>query len=343
MMRFIILLTSLLLSNILLAADKIVNVYAWGGEIPSSLIKAFEHETGIHVNFSTYDNNETLYAKLHASQQPIYDVIVPSTYFVERLQKQGFLAKLDHTHLPNIKNIDPIFDNKTYDPGNQHSIPFIWGATGIFYNQHWIKSNPKAWHDLWNKSWRHQLMLLDDPREVFALALLSLGYTPNDDNPEHIKQAYLKLRQLTPNIKLFASESIQALIIDEDAIAGSAWNGDAYKANLENPDIQFVYPEEGFVIWIDCLALLDKAPHPDEGYAFINFMLNAENAKKLALSEGHAITNKAGKALLPEALQSNPMVYPPETILKHGVVQRDLSEETLALYSTYWQKLKFSF
>ncbi|MCH9762638.1 MAG: spermidine/putrescine ABC transporter substrate-binding protein [Gammaproteobacteria bacterium] len=342
-MRLFFFLISLFFSNIILASDKVVNVYVWGGEIPQTLIHQFEKETGIHVNFSTYDNNETLYAKLHASNQAIYDVILPSTYFVERLKKQGFLKQLDHARLPHFKNLDAAFLDAAYDPKNKYSVPFIWGATGIFYNQHWVKDVPKAWHDLWSKTWRNRLMLLDDPREVFSIALLSLGYSPNDSDANHIKAAFESLKALVPNIKLFASESIQAILIDEDAHIGSAWNGDGFKAHQENVDVQFVFPEEGFLIWVDCLSMLNNAPHPDEAYAFIDFLLEAKHAATVALSEGHAITNQAGKALLPKSLRNNPMVYPSPDVLNRGVIQRDLSEKSLALYDTYWQQFKFSF
>ena len=229
MSRLFSLLICLLLSNTLLA-NKIVNVYAWGGEIPKKVIQAFERESGITVNFSTYDSNETMYAKLRSSKQSIYDVVLPSAYFVERMKKQGMLTKLDHNKLPNLKNIDPHFIENDYDKGNHYSVPLIWGATGIFYNQRWVKNAPQTWQSLWDKSWRLQLMLLDDPREVFALALMSLHYSPNDNNPKHIQAAYEKLLTLIPNIKLFGSDGIQAAIIDEDAILGSAWNGDVFKA-----------------------------------------------------------------------------------------------------------------
>ncbi len=325
-----------------LFAQKILNLYTWGGEIPQSLIQTFEHETGIKVNFSTYDNNETLYAKLKATPHPMYDVVLPSAYFVERLKKQNLLTQLDARRLPNLKNLDPAFTNNSYDPQNNYSVPLIWGVTGIFYNQTWVKNHPTHWKSLWNKSWRHQVMLLDDPREVFGMALLKLGYNPNDSHPKHIKEAFNSLQALAPNIKLFASESIQSIMIDGDAVLGSAWNADALKARRENTNIQFVYPEDGFVIWIDCLALLKNAPHPDEAYAFINFMLKASSAASLALAEGHAITNQAGKKQLPERTQNNPMIYPGPEILKRGIIQRDLDEKTLELYNSYWQKLKFS-
>ncbi|MDF1646886.1 MAG: spermidine/putrescine ABC transporter substrate-binding protein [Legionellaceae bacterium] len=342
-MRLILLILAACCSTPIIASNKIVNVYAWGGEIPQKVIHQFEEKTGIHVNFSTYDNNETLYAKLHASNKAIYDVIVPSSYFVERLKKQGFLKTLDRNRLPHFKNIDPLFINAEYDPNNQYSVPFIWGATGIFYHQQWIKSPPTTWGSLWEKQWKNQLMLLDDPREVFAIALLSLGYHPNDSNPKHIQAAFKRLNALTPNIKLFASESIQAILIDEDAQVGATWNGDAFKANQENQHIQFIYPKEGFVLWVDCLSILHNAPHPDEAYAFIDFLLEADNAATLALSEAYAITNQAGRALLPESLRNNPILYPSSDVLKHGIMQRDMNEESLILYNDYWQKLKFSF
>jgi spermidine/putrescine transport system substrate-binding protein len=343
MMKIIYFLMAICLSSTVMAAEKVVNIYSWGGIIPKELIHQFEKETGIQVNFSTYDNNETLYAKLHASNQAIYDVIMPSSYFVERLKKQGYLKKLDHSRLTHFKNVDPAFLNAAYDENNQHSVPLIWGATGIFYNQHWVKLAPKAWSDLWDKNWRRQLMLLDDPREIFSLALLSLGYSPNDSNPKHIEAAFKQLKALTPNIKLFASESIQAILIDEDAHIGMAWNGDVFKAHEENTDIQFVFPDDGFLIWVDCLSILKNAPHPDEAYAFINFLLKAESASTLALSEGHAITNQAGRALLPKNIRDNPTVYPSRDVLKRGVIQSDMSEKSLILYDEYWQKLKFSF
>ena len=185
-------------------------------------------------------------------------------------------------------------------------------------------------------------MLLDDPREVFGIALLKLGYSPNDSDPQHIEEAYKSLQALAPNIKLFASEGIQSILIDGDAVIGATWNADALKAYHENVNIRFEYPEDGFIIWIDCLAILKNAPHPDEAYAFINFMLKASSAASLALTEGHAITNQAGKIKLPKSIQNNPMTYPPPEVLKRGIIQRDLDEKTLELYNAYWQKLKFS-
>lgn len=324
-------------------SNPVVNVYVWGGEIPKSLIQQFEQESGVKVNFSTYDSNETMYAKLKASQQTMYDVILPSAYFVERMKRQDMLEPLDHHQLPNLDNLDKRFVNNDYDKDNHYSAPIIWGATGIFYNSNVVHQPPKAWNGLWDKKWRNQLMLLDDSREIFAIALMSLGFDPNDNNPEHIKKAYEYLLQLVPNIKLFASDSIQAIIIDEDALIGSAWNGDAFKAQAENKAIEFLYPEDGFVIWVDCLAIPKNPPHLKEALQFINFMLKAEASAQMALKEGHAITNAKGRTLLPLSIRNNPMIYPPEEIMKKGHFQRDVGENTLMLYNRYWEQLKLAF
>lgn len=319
-----------------------VNVYVWGGEIPKTLVRQFEKDTGISVNFSTYDSNETMYTKLKASRNMVYDVVMPSGYFVERMHKQNMLEKLDQTKLSNLKNISEWFTHSAYDPGNQYSAPINWGATGIFYNSKWSKKTPTSWSDLWHKNWRRELMLLDDAREVFSMALMKLGYSPNDKDPEHIKQAYDALLHLAPNIKMFASDNVQAIIIDSDAIAGSAWNGDAFKARQENKNIQFVYPKEGFVIWVDCLVIPKGAPHLNEAYTFINYVLRPESAKEIALREGHATTNEKGQALLPEHIRNDTTVYPKPEILKRATIQRDVGHDTVAIYNKYWQQLKLA-
>ncbi len=156
--------------------EKILNVYAWSGVIPDAIIQQFEKETGIKVNFSTYDSNEIMYAKLRANKDAGYDIIEPSSYYIDRMRRQNMLEKLDKSALPNFKNLSPDFVNPVYDPHNNYSIPFIWGVTGIFVNKAYHDpANIKKWADLWDKKYADQLLLLDDSREVFSMALNVLG------------------------------------------------------------------------------------------------------------------------------------------------------------------------
>jgi len=324
-------------------AQQSVNIYIWGGVIPSAIIREFTKATGIKVNVATYDNNETLFAKLSTNTKPVYDVILPSAYFVERMQRHNLLTPIDKTQLPNYHNLASNFTNNAYDPGNQYSIPIIWGATGIAYNSKKIKSPPHAWRDLWSTQFINQLMLLDDARDVFALTLLSLNFSPNDHNPEHLKLAFDHLLALKNNIKLFASEGIQTMLIDEDVSIAAAWSGDAFKAHHENAAIQFIYPEEGFVLWVDCLALPKNLPHPKQAYAFINFILDANTAASMAKLTGHAITNQAGLELLPQSIRNNHLIYPNKDTLSRAHMQRDVPDAILRLYNHYWQALKLAF
>jgi len=338
--RFFLLLLVLPLS--VHAADKVLNVYVWANEIPDFVVRLFERETKIKVNFSSYQNNEVMYAKLRATKKNAgYDIVMPSSYFVDRMHRQNLLEKLDKTKLSNWKNLNPQFINPAYDPQSEYSVPFIWGITGIFYNTNYFPPNSiKKWADLWDQRFYNKLMLLDDTREVFSMALMALGYPANDDNPEHIKAAYLKLKELMPNVKVFSSETVVSIIIDEDATVGMAWNGDTFKASQENKNIKFTLPKDGFVIWVDNLTIPVNAPHKENAYTFINFLLRDDIAKEIALYTGFPITNLIAQKELPAEIRNNPTIYPPKEILSQGHFQTDLNDETLALYEKYWEELK---
>lgn len=323
------------------ANDKVLNIYAWTGEVPDAIVHQFEKETGIYVNLSTFENNEVMYAKLRAIKNPGYDLVMPSSYFVDRMRQQAMLEKLDKSKLTNWKNLNPSLLNAAYDPGSTYSMPHIWGVTGLFFNSEaYPNNNIKKWSDLWDPRYNNHLMLLDDSRDVFSMALLSLGYSANDRDPQHIKAAFLKLKALMPNVKVFASGTIVSIIIDEDATVGMAWNGDAFKASLDNPNVKFVFPAEGFVIWVDTFAIPKNAPHKTEAYAFLNFILRPDIAKQIALSTNFPIANFAAQQQLPANMRNNPVSYPSKEVLKHGHFQTDLGDAALKLYEQYWEELK---
>lgn len=330
----------LLMTSNLFAADNILNVYTWSGEVTDASIKQFEKETGIKVNFSTYDSNEVMYAKLKADKNSGYDIVEPSSYYTDRMRRQDMLEKLDKTKLPNLKNINPTFLNQAYDPETNYSAPYVWGVTGIFLNKDYHPAGSvKRWSDLWDKKFANQLMLLDDSREVFSMALRVLGYSVNDSNPEHIKQAYLKLKELLPNIKIFNSSAV-SILVDEDASVGMCWNGDLFKAKKENPHLEFVYPKDGFIIWVDNFAIPKNAPHRDNAHRFINFMLQAEIGKAAVLETSFTTCNLAAQKLLPADIKNNTTIYPTHEVLSRGEFQADIGDEALALYEKYWERLK---
>ncbi len=323
------------------AEQNIVNVYIWANWISPRVVQQFEKETGIKVNISNYDSNETLYAKLKASKNPGYDVIAPSSFYVHRMFREGLLEKIDKKKLSNFSNLDKHFLNKAYDPQNQYSVPFAWGVTGIFLNtRDFPEHSIKHWSDLWSKKFKDKLLLLDDPRDVIPIALMMMGYSVNDTNPEHIKQAYLKLKSLMPNVKMFNIDAIASILIDEDATVGMVWNGDAFRAHRENPHIEFVFPDEGFVIWLDCLSMAKGAPHPENAYKFIDYILRADVASSITLDYGFATANALGQKMLPADIRDNPIINPSPEVLERGEIQKDIGDDVLSIYERYWDRLK---
>ncbi len=341
-LRYLITILALLSVQTLFAArNNVVNIYTWSQEIPYSVIAEFEKETGIKVHYTSFDSNEAMYAKLRVSKNTGYDLIEPSSYYIDRMRHLGMLEKLDRSKLPDFKNIDPEFINQAYDPHCEFSVPFIWGITGIYTNSGYFPSESvTSWMDLNNKKFANQLMMLDDPREAFSMALLMLGYSINDTNPVHIKEAYLKLRELMPNIRLFNTDAVVSILIDEDATIGMAWNGDLFKASLENSKLNFVYPKNGFEIWVDNFAILKDAPHKENAYKFLAFVMRPRVAKIVSLAVNYSTANLAAKSLMPDAIKNNQFLYPSHEVLRHGEFETDIGDNTFALYEKYWEQLK---
>jgi len=336
---FFIFLFVLTVSNVCFASQ-ILNVYTWSNYIPSDVYHEFERKTGIHVNISEYDSNETMYAKLKADPEIGFDVIIPSSYYVQRMIREKMLQPLDKSKLPNIKFLMPTLLNKQFDPNNQYSLPYFWGVTGIVVNDNYYHPNDvTTWEDFWQKKYKNQLLLLNDVREVFAIALITLGYPPNDTNPEHIKQAYLKLEKLLPNIKLFNSDAATNVYIDEDAAIGMGWNGDVYLATLENPHIKFIYPKNHFMLWIDCMAIPKNAPHLNNAYRFMNFLMQPDIAERISMEQGYPPPNWKAMQMLPENMRENPIFNPPQQALERADVMLDIGS-AIDVYENYWEKLK---
>lgn len=322
------------------AAGNQLNIYTWSGYISDAVVKKFEQETGIQVNISTYASNEILYAKLKSNPESSYDVIVPSNYMVERMIKNGLIQKIDKTKLTNFGNVDSAFLRKQHDLDNDYSIPYLWNATGVVVNE---KYHPRLkinkWTELWQPQYIDQLLILDDAREILSMALITLGYPANSQDQKQIQQAYEQLRLLKPNIKLFNTEAPRSIYIDEDITIGMSWNGDALLAKRENPNLKFFYPQDGFVISLDCLAISSGAKNIINAHKFIDFVLRAEIAKEITVDSGFSTANSAAKQLLPKDIRNDLTAYPSAEIMRHAHFQTDVGAAA-AIYEKYFEQLK---
>src|SRR3990167_4507159 len=291
------------------ANSKELNIYNWSNYLPQKVIYEFEKKTGIKVNYSTFTSNAALYAKLKSDPTAGYDIVVPSNYYVEKMIKEGMLHKINIREIANLKYIKTNFLNQPFDPHNQYSVPYLWGATGIVINDKYFKPEEiSKWFDIWNPNLENQLVMLDDFRDVFSVALIALGYSVNDKNPKHIKEAYLKLKTLYPNIKLFNSSAPENIYIDEDATIGMGWTGDSYQAASRNSHLKFIYPEDGYAYFIDCLCIPKFASHISNAYKFINFVLQPKIAAQIAAGIGYSTPNDAAWQYMPKSMRDSPII-----------------------------------
>lgn len=322
------------------ANEKVLYVYNWSEYMPQSVVDDFEKITGIQVKYATYDSNEAMYAKVKTDKTSSYDIIVPSTYFVNKMSKEGMLLKIDKTKLKNFKNLDEKLLYKPFDPKNEYSIPYLWGSTGISYNAKALGNGAiTKWDDLWKSEFRNSLLLTDDLREVFGMTLKTLGYSANDQDSGHITQAYEKLKLLMPNVKVYNSESPKEVYLSEEVVAGMNFNGENYMANAESPDILYVYPKEGILLWVDSLVIPKNAKNIENAHLFIDFILNPQVAKAISEEVGYASPNAKAVELLDEEVKNNRIIYPTKEDLINSEFQVDLGE-ALPLYEKYWEKLK---
>ena len=339
-MKKLLLVSLLLVAGAVQAGGKVV-VYNWSEYIDDSVLEDFTKETGIEVVYSTFDSNEVMYSKLKLQKGKGYDIVVPSTYNISKMVNEGLLQKLDKSKLKNIKNLNPDLLNKDYDPGNQYSLPYMWGSTGLCYNADEVKPGSiTAWKDLWDPKWKGNLLFTDDVREVFHMALRINGHSGNSSNPDEIRQAYETLKKVIPNVLVFNSEAPREPYLSGDVIVGMNWNGEAVSAAQENPAIQYVYPKEGAVFWVDSLAIPAGAENIDNAHAFIDYMLRAEIAKRNTEYVGYATPNKAALPLLSKETRENPVIFPSADVIANGEFHRDIGNEAMQLMNDYWQKLK---
>lgn len=321
----------------------VVNLYTWTEYVPDGLLDEFTKETGIKVNVSSLESNETMYAKvkLQTKGDDGYDVIAPSNYFVSKMAREGMLKELDHSKLPVMAELDPDWLNKSYDEGNKYSLPQLLGAPGIAFNVNTYKgSDFTSWGDLWKPEYAGKIQLLDDAREVFNIALVKLGLNPNTTNPDEIKAAYEELLKLRPNVLSFNSDNPANSFIAGEVELGQLWNGSVRIAKKEAPNtIDMVFPKEGPVLWVDTLAIPANAKHPDAAHKLINYLLSEKVAEKLTLEIGYPTSNLKAKAKLPAEITQDPAIYPTTEVLQSAHWQDDVGE-AVELYEKYYQELK---
>ena len=276
------------------AAPNTINVYNWGQYISDGtdgyidINAAFEEATGIHVNYMTFDSNETMYTKLKTGGSS-YDVIIPSDYMVGRLIDEGLLLPLNFDNIPNYQYMDEAYKNTAYDPDNLYSVPYTWGTVGIIYNSAYVdEEDVGSWDLLWNSKYAGKILMFDNPRDAFAIAESMLGYSLNTRDEDELRAAAYKLIEQKPFVQAYVMDQIYDKMERGEAWIAPYYAGDYLMMAEENEDLRFCFPEEGFNFFIDALCIPTCATNKEGAEAYINFLcspeVNSENLDYLGYS-----------------------------------------------------------
>ena len=347
-------LTSLLLALVLLfalalpafAAREEITVYNWGQYISDGtddsldVIAAFEEETGIHVNYITFDSNESMYTKLKTGGAS-YDVIIPSDYMIAKLIEEDMLEPLDFSNIPNYVGIDEAFRDQAYDPENTYSVPYTWGTVGLIYNRQYVSDeDAQSWSCLWNSKYAGKILMFDNPRDAFAIAESILGYSLNTTDEAELRQCADLLAQQKPVLQAYVMDQIFDKMQRGEAWIAPYYAGDYLTMVEENPDLGFSHPQEGFNIFIDAMCIPKGCQNKAGAEAFINFLCRPDISAANLDYIGYSTPISAAKEYMDEEVISSPVSYPDDETLARSESFSALPIEATQTMNDLWLTVK---
>lgn len=321
-----------------------VNVFNWGenisdGEDGSLDINAeFEKRYGITVNYTNYDSNEAMYAKLKSGAVS-YDIIIPSDYMIERLINENMLKKLDLTKIPNYKNIDEKYKNMFYDPNNEYSVPYTVGTVGLIYNKTMVDEVPDSWAVMWDEKYADDILTFNNPRDAFAIAQFLLGQDVNSTDKADWEAARDKLLEQNEVIQGRVMDEIYVKMPGENAAIAPYYAGDFLSMKATNDNLELVYPKEGTNVFVDAMCVPESCQNFDAAMAYINFILEPEIGLANAEYICYATPNTAVLNDENYSLKDNEILYPSDEVMANTQYFHDLDPEIRSYYESLWEEV----
>ncbi len=322
-----------------------INVYNWGeyisvdegeeGDYDTNA--AFEELTGIKVNYTTFASNEELYAKIKSGGFT-YDIVIPSDYMAGRLRAEGMIQKLNFDNIPNVKWIDDKFSDPAYDPTNEYTVPYTWGYVGIIYNTTMVdeEDDVASWDILWNEKYAKNILMFNNSRDAFAIALFRDGYSVNTTDIEELHKAATALSEQKNLVQSYVMDEIFDKMGGGEAALAPYYAGDAVTMMEDNPDLAFAVPKEGTNMFVDVMCIPTAAANKEAAEMYINFMCETQVALKNIEYICYSSPHTGAYELLDEEVKNNPTYYPSDEALKNTEVYNSLPENVTKEIDSLW-------
>lgn len=319
-----------------------VYVYNWGEYIDPETLTMFEEETGIKVIYDEFDTNETMYPKVEAGSSA-YDVICPSDYMIKKMIDNDLLQEINFENIPNAKaNIGAQYyeQSAAFDPGNKYSVPYCWGTVGILYNKTMVSEPITSWSVLWDEQYADNILMQDSVRDAFMVALKLKGYSMNSMNEEELQIAKNALIEQKPLVQAYVIDQVRDKMIGGEAAIGVIYSGEAIYTQRENPDLEYVIPEEGTNVWIDGWVIPKNAPNKENAEKFIDFMCRDDIALMNFDYITYSTPNDAARELIEdEDIKNSSIAFPDLSQYQNLEVFSYLGEEGDELYNSLWKEV----
>jgi len=337
--------------------EKVLHVFNWSDYIAEDTVPNFEKQSGIKVTYDVFDSNDVLETRLLAGNSG-FDVVVPSASFLERQIKAGVFQKLDKSQIPNLKNMDPDIMNRVglHDPNNEYAVPYLWGTTGIGYNEDKIKkilgdARPDSWNYIYDpklvaKFKECGLSLLDAPDEILKTVLAWMGRDPNSQKEEDLKAAEAKLMPIRPFVRKIHSSQYIDDLANGDLCIAVGWSGDILQARDRAAEagqgvkIKYAIPKEGTIVWFDMLAIPADAKHPKNAHAFINYLMEPQVAANDSNFVNYANGNAASFPMVSDEVKNDPGIYPTPEVKAKLFPSLAYGEDFQRLMNRMWTKFQ---
>ena len=337
--RILVLLLSLLCVSPAWAQKNRLNIFIWSEYLDPQIVKDFERQFDCKVTVDVYEDAESMLAKIQGGGVSLYDLVVPPDHLVPVMVKLNLLAPLPREKISNFKNLDRTFVNPPFDPANRFTVPYQWGTVGVYFRL--SKPTPESWGIFFDpKQQPGKFVLIDSARDLIGAALKYRGHSINSTDPAELKEAReLVLEAKKRCVGFDGSVGAKNKVLAKAAAAAIVYSGEAARGMGEDKATRYFIPKEGSQIWLDNLAILAKAPHPEMAEQFINYILDAKVGARLSNFTQFATPNLAAKKFIkPEDLK-NPAIYPAPDVMKKLEFLEDLGPR-MRLYDEIWTQIK---